>query len=308
MTDSHAALAPPWLSALQRDWSALLRSPLDSSSGTFAERRESYPLALRAAICAPKASGTTTASIDDRLALYHLQYWMRLFTTLQGRFPRFSRAIGYWHFNHLAALHLKERPPQHFDIDRVGDGFDARVGRALSLLGRHATKRRDPWVSRLRMSRAPEGLLEEALCIDGQERLTFEAPLESEWKPTSAQLEALAGLRVRVAASVQIVTERWELVRHSSLAGGASPPIDGPPRRLPEPRHWVLHRTESGVASVQVPRALAHLLHLASAIPFGQALAELERTTTAADLSLVRAELSSWVRMALEQRWWVGAK
>lgn len=303
MKDAHA---PTWLAALQADWTALLRAPLDSSSGTFREVRRLYPTALRAGVTTTYGAGSP-ASPDDRLALYHQQYWMRLFTTLQSRFPRLAFALGYWHFNHLALRHLTTRPPCHFDIDQAGEGFAERVRCALRDLGARRGKS-DVWMHRLTASRAPITLLTEALRLDEVEREVYDAAFEPSWQPTAEQLQRLVELRIRRAASLRLVEESWDLVRLSSLTSDVTTTPNGPPQRLAERRYWALHRTEWGTESLQVPRAFARLLEAASEKPFGVALAELEEQSTPDELHVVRAGLAEWVQTAVKRGLWVGVE
>jgi hypothetical protein len=293
---------PPWLSELQSAWSSLLRAPLDASSGTFRERREAYPDIVRAAVRTPQTEHLG-ASTDDRLALYHQQYWMRLFSTLQGHLPRFALAIGYWHFNHLASLHLEQSPPRHFDLERAADGLATRIQTALHDWQNTVTSR-DLWTARLAASRAPRELLEQALHIDVLERRVFEAAFEPRWTPTPRELAALASLRLRVAPSLELVTETWDLVERSSLTHSNADAR--PPSRLPKPRHWALFRTANGITRLQLSEPCATFLDLCRQFPFGEALAQLEATATPDQLTKVRSELPQWVQLALANHWWLG--
>lgn len=299
------AQPPSWLAPLQAEWTTLLHAPLDSSSGTFREVRRLYPKTLRAAVTTTSGPGCPAAP-DDRLALYHQQYWMRLFTTLQSRFPRLSFALGYWHFNHLCLLHLTARPPCHFDIDRTGEGFADHVGRALRDLAARRG-RSDAWTHRLTASRAPLPLLTEALRLDEVEREVYDAAFEPLWQPTAEQLQRLVQLRMRRAVSLRLVEESWDLVRLSSLTSDVTTTPSGPPRRLADRRYWALHRTEWGTESLQVPRAFARLLATASDKPFGVALAELEEQSAPDELRIVRAGLAEWIQTAVKRGLWVGA-
>lgn len=113
---------PPWLSELQADLGALLRSPLDPSSGTFRAPVEAYDPALVAQIAAGVGVGPATPR--DRIAVYHRQGWVRLFDGLQKAWPRSARVLGYWRFNQVVSRHLAENPPAHNDLDRAADGLE----------------------------------------------------------------------------------------------------------------------------------------------------------------------------------------
>lgn len=294
---------PVWLTEFQGAWTSLLTSPLDASSGTFRERREVYPEALKMEVSVPQGP-TPSVSTDDRLALYHQQYWMRLFTTLQGHLPRFALSVGYWHFNHLASLHLQHSPPRHFDLERIADGLAARVEAALNDL--ENGKANQAWVARLKASRAPNELLQQALWLDVCERRVFEAPFAPRWAPTASELAALATLRLRVAPALELVVESWDLIAHSSLNAVAAP--TAAPRRLAKPRHWALFRTTYGVSRMQLSAPCAKFLELCRRVTFGQALAELESLATPQQLMMVRRELPQWIQLALTHHWWLGAQ
>lgn len=309
MTDAHTlrslvTRAPAWLNDLQDAFGTLLRAPLDSSSGTFREVRADYPASILQGV-RPLAPGIR-ASAEDGLALYHQQYWMRLFSTLQGRFPRFSLSLGYWHFNHLASLHLERNPPRHFDLDRIASGFAARLEQALVRLESGSSVEADVWTYRLAASKAPLVLLREALHIDRCERLTFEAAYDHGWIPTATELANLAKLRLRVTPALHVVTESWSLIHHSQLTSSVPVTPTGPPRRLPQPRHWALFRTELGVGTIELSRPWASLLELCAVHTFGVALAQLESAISADERRVVQAELPRWVRIATSHRWWIG--
>jgi len=110
--------SPAWLLELQATFGDVLRTPLSSATGTFCADTAAYPAALLARV-------TSRAEISqaERLAVYHRQYWFRLFTLLQGAFPLTANLIGLWRFNQLAGRFLSARPPRSWDIDQVGVGF-----------------------------------------------------------------------------------------------------------------------------------------------------------------------------------------
>ncbi len=166
--------APDWLAELQRDLGRLLREPLDSSTGTFRARTDRYPAGLVAEV--------RGADALDRLRLYHEQGWMRLFDALQASAPRVVEAMGPWAFNHLAAEHLRERPPPPHDLERAADGLCERVV---------AT-----------MAHRPEVV--EAERADLAERRCFHAPYAAPWRPTPEALAALGEGTIAVAPSLQI--------------------------------------------------------------------------------------------------------
>ncbi|AUX46267.1 hypothetical protein SOCE26_077720 [Sorangium cellulosum] len=301
---------PRWLRELQRDFTAVLRTPLDSGTGTFRERQDRYPERLVAQL----KSGPGSPAPAERLALYHRQYWMRLFTALQTGFPRVSRAVGYWHFNHLAALHLTARPPRHVDIDEATRGFSAQLGGALQRLdevkrgrGPRRPARDDAWCRRLELSRAPRAMIRQALRMDEAERHAYESPFEGIWRPTPPELGRLAEGRLRFAVSCTLADEDWDLARFSRLTGAHQD--EGAPdvvRRHPSTRTWVFARSATGTAMTCVDPLFARLLGRCRELPFGQALAAVEHGCMAAEAAQLRDHLQGWIRLALASGWWTG--
>ncbi|MGK3969187.1 DNA-binding domain-containing protein [Sorangium sp. So ce118] len=304
---------PRWLRELQRDFTAVLRAPLDASTGVFRERQERYPARLVAQL----RSGPGGPAPAERLALYHRQYWMRLFTALQTSFPRVSRAMGYWHFNHLAALHLAARPPRHFDLDEGARGFAARLDRALQRLDDARRGRRperpareheeDEWSRRVELSRAPLDMVRQALRMDEAERHAFESPFEGLWRPTPEELAGLAEGRLRFAVSCMLAQEDWDLARFSRLAGADQE--EGAPeaiRRHPSTRTWVFARSAAGTTTTSVDPLFARLLERCRELPFGEALADVEQGCTAAEAARLGAGLQGWIALALASGWWTG--
>jgi Putative DNA-binding domain len=303
--------APPgWLRELQREFTAVLRAPLDTETGCFRERQEQYPARLVARL-KRRPGGPSPA---ERLALYHRQYWMRLFTALQTAFPRVSRAVSCWHFNHLAALHFTSRPPRRADLDEDTHGFAEQLDRALQRLddtrrGRRP-KRLDPedaWCRRLELSKAPFALVRQALRMDEAERRAYESPFEGLWRPTPEELAGLAGGRLRFAVSCTLTREDWDLARFSRLAGGDQD--GGAPdaiRRHTSTRYWVFARSVAGTTTTSVHPLFARLLERCRELPFGEALAGVEQGCTAAEAAQLSAKLQGWVVHALASGWWTG--
>jgi hypothetical protein len=299
---------PPWLEAFQADFSSLLRAPLDSSSGTFREHKGAYAAELLAQVKVPSSAGKNHSTASDRLALYHRQYWMRLFTALQSRFPRLSLALGYFRFNQLCSCYLIAHPSISYDIDAIGDDFPALVRTAVTLderglpLQHHASRI-------IASKRGDRALVLEALNIDVAERKCFQSAFEPRWNPTAVELRSLPYLKLEYAASFQLVHETWSLVHRSTLTpiDAKSAPTSGSAHRLPSPRHWVFVRSEAGIGLHGITPACANFLALCQQYSFGDALRRLEQQATPQALDDVRANLSSWVQAALEFRFWIGA-
>ncbi|WP_437295572.1 HvfC/BufC N-terminal domain-containing protein [Sorangium sp. So ce426] len=306
---------PAWLRELQRDFTAVLRAPLDASAGRFRELSERYPAGLVAQV----KVGPAGLAPAERLAVYHRQYWMRLFTALQTSFPRVSRAMSYWHFNHLAALHLAACPPRHADLDAASSGFAERLRGALrgpdgARRGRHPVRpargHEDAWRRRIELSGAPLAMVRQALRMDEAERLACESPFEGLWRPTPEELAGLAEARLRFAVSFTLTHEDWDLARFSRRAGGDLGDLEERPlnarRRHASTRAWVFARSAAGTTTTSVDPLFARLLERCRALPFGQALAAVEQGCTAAEAAQLQVNLQGWIALALSNGWWMG--
>lgn len=261
---------PPWLSALQADLGALLRAPLDPSSGTFRAPVEAYDPALVAQIGPAGRAGPATP--EDRLAVYHRQGWMRLFDGLQKAWPRSARVLGYWRFNLVVSQHLASNPPAHSDLDRAADSLEVPLRAADDA-----------------------DLLAEAVTADAAERRATLAAWTGVWTPRPADLERLDRARLRFAPSFSLVRERWALA--------ALPHREGPPARHPAAAWHVYARSAEGTVIRRVEPGLARLLFEAQRGPFGAALAAVEGQVGREE---VEQKLQAWIGLALGEGWWVG--
>lgn len=263
---------PPWLAPLQGAFGELLRSPLDASTGTLRSR-------------APEVAPTLVAALADTprsaagLRLYHEQYWMRLFTVMQGELPRFARVVGCWRFNRLAERHLTARPPRAPDLARCADGFAAAVLRGEG-----------PWEGALAELAVPAELARQALRMDEAQRHAFTAPLPTPWRPTPAELASLGSSRLRYAPAFRLLREDWAIAGETTLAPHSAPWF------------WVSYRAAKGTALRRVEPGLARLLTLARRRTFGDTLAAM------ADDPRAAGRLPAWIQTALASAWWVGVR
>lgn len=261
---------PPWLVGLQADLGALLRAPLDPSSGTFRAVTEAYDPALLAQIAAGGGAGPDTP--EGRLAVYHRQRWTRLFDGLQKAWPRSARVLGYWRFNLVVSRHLTAHPPAHPDLDRAADGLEGPL-------------------------RAADGadLLADAVTADAAERRATLAAWTGVWAPRPADLAGLDRARLRFAPSFSLVRERWALA--------ALPHREGPPAHHPAAAWHVYTRSAEGTVIRRVEPGLARLLLEAQRGPFGAALAAVEAEV---GRDVAEQRLQAWIALALGEGWWVG--
>ena len=87
-----ARSAPDWLVELQGRFGAVIRTPLDRSSGALrATVSANAPAALDDSLDGPRRPAA------ERLAVYNRQYWFRLFGVMQTAFPLTARLLGHWH-------------------------------------------------------------------------------------------------------------------------------------------------------------------------------------------------------------------
>jgi hypothetical protein len=213
-----------------------------------------------------------------------------------------TRAIGAWRFNHLAALHLRERPPAGHDLDLVVDGFCERVLSAVAgLAGDPAADRplrelvagADPWARELVGSPASARLVAQAAAFDVAERAAQKAPWGGVWRPRPEELGALEAGRIVVAPSVRLVRQDWALAQ-------------GTDERLPETQAWVWSRTLEGVACRRVDPVWATLLEEVAARPFGAALEATSAALTEEEERRLRARLREWIGASIAHGWWAG--
>lgn len=183
---------PPWLEEFQGRFSALLRAPLDRSTGTLRADTSAYDPAV-------DARDAANATARERLAVYHRQYWFRLFGALQTAFPLTTRLLGHWHFNEHVASFLVASPPRGWDLDRAPDGFEAHLAATLDEAGA---------VSGPPAGRVPRRAVIEAATIDAAYRAVFRAPAVTGYRPSPADAARLLDARLTPSPAVVIVEER----------------------------------------------------------------------------------------------------
>ena len=302
---SDRVTAPTWWAELQSEFGRLLRSPLEAHAGGFRSRAGEHRLHARIHDDGPGAAA--------RLTLYHEQYWMRLFHTLQQAFPRVTWLVGPFTFNRIASAHLQAHPPTGPDLADAGaalfpalkavlDTFvdvDAR-GRAprgvvvaplASLAARAAASPETQSIQGLLAELAvPWSLLLQALTLDEAERRAFLAPALPAWQPTDDDVVALrdSRARVRFAPSFSLVRIDWPIAgpppdppscNLTTNAGGqrasAGPP-PALPARLRVAEHHVVVARGGGVARTAVDPVFARLLARLRTEPLADAVSHIE--------------------------------
>jgi hypothetical protein len=274
--------SPEWLLELQGRFGALLRTPLERSSGELRAETAGYDAALTEAVLP-----TETSSAAERLAVYHRQYWFRLFTVLQGLYPLTARLLGYWRFNELAARHLVERPPSGFDIDTIGDGFDRGLARDL----------RD------------EDAVVEAAHVDAAFHRVSRAPQSEPFRPSAEDAARLGSSRLQLAGNVALLSEHWSLaqLRASLTVQPGDKRLELGPA-LPTTQYWLLkrHQNQLGLVALEAPEA--ELFRLVQQHPLQQALGMLEAAAPDGERATLPARAQGWLARSVQLGAWAGLR
>ena len=311
---------PAWWTELQAEMGRLLRTPLDSSQGRFRAPVEEYSLAFVAAV------RNEAPGVNARLALYHEQYWRRLFTTIQTAFPRTASVIGHFWFNGLVSRYLEMHPPRGFDLSDVGERFFPALMAALeplaalgvgSGLGKESAGYRviedslrtlqqrcvheSPMAGIFRSVDAPWSLVTQALHLDEAERRAFRATGEAVWSPSPEERARLRDSRLRYAGSFSLLRLDYELPLSQALDG-----LDHDAPRRKTPMQVVVVRGKIGVATQVVDPVFARLLARGRLVPLGEAVAQTESALQGSLREHLHRSLDDYIRVALTNGWWVG--
>ncbi len=284
--------SPPWLLELQTQFGALLRAPLDRSTGTLRAETAAYEARLVDAVRSTEELGSA-----DRLAIYHRQYWFRLLTVLQGIYPLTARLLGYWQFNDFAMAHLVEHAPRGFDVDAIGDGFEASLQRLLPPSGAVAGARRP----------VEAAAVLEAAHIDAVFHRVTRAPSSQPFVPTTQDAERFASSALVLSNSVAIVCEHWPLCERRITF--VEQPSDEPlalPERLAAPRSWLIARHATKVGLRALAPAEAELLTLLQQYPLHHALALLENAAPETDRAALPGRAQAWLADSVRLGVWAG--
>lgn len=243
--------APAWLVQIQREFTELLATPLDRSTGRLLSREEDYPGGLlERVVHAPPIAPA------ERLAVYHRQYWYRLLDLLQTSFPVSTRLLGHYHFNEPAALYFSAHPPRFVDLAEEADDFPAFFGEWARL-------------------RRPEDAdyLGAAMALDRAFRAVFAAPRSEPFTPGVDLGPRLLRLRLVANPARALYRQRWPLLQERPRM--MSDPGETPWRRL-EPlereESYLLVRREGATSFVRIGGAEARLYELLTGAPVGEAL------------------------------------
>lgn len=284
--------SPEWLLELQAQLGALLRTPLNRATGTLRAETAAYDARLVAAV---RSTGALGAS--ERLAIYHRQYWFRLLTVLQGLYPLTARLLGYWHFNDFAMGHLVEHPPHGFDVDTIGEGFEATLKRALPASGEVAGAR----------GPVETAALLEAAHVDAAFHRVTRAPSNQAFVPTAEDAARLMSSCLVLSNSVALVHEHWPLCERRITF--VEHPNDEPitlAARSAAPQSWLLARHGSRVGLRALEPAEAQLLTFLQQHPLDHALALLERAVPEGERAQLPERAQAWLASSVQLGIWAG--
>ncbi len=255
---------PLWLSDFQEKFGTTLRQELNSATGTLHSTHSS-----------------------PGLAAYNTQYWFRLFTTLQQTFPLLCRILGYWHFNQLMTVYLRNFAPHDWDLGHVGHSM-------LNFLYQIEPQELTPLA--LGHERL---LLQEAATIDlaFDQALEAIAPIPWQYDPSLGPIEEL---QLQKAAHWQVFAEHWELLALRSQEPSVEP-MSHPIKTL-SPRRFTLICQREGVLHLEAlsedkAQFFLNLCHL----PLQQCLYSLQESHPRDNLEV---EVQEWLAQSIHLRFW----
>lgn len=277
-----------YLERFQAEFSAMLRGPLDRSTGTLRARSQDYPPDLVGRV---RAAGVDPR---ERLAIYNRQYWFRLFGVLQQDHRLTVALVGAWAFNELASQFLLAKPPVGHDLGTVTEGFADFARGAIGASGLEVHGRRVP----------PQAIVE-ALAIDLAFRTAALAVVEPPLRLAPADAARLPNAQLVWSRSLTLVEERWPLIemrqRLPSIVDDTVLALAAPHQA--GPATWVIHRTAQGLHARPLDSAHAELLRLLRTHSIGEALAILEAQRSSHEIV---ARVQQWFAADLAQGFWTG--
>lgn len=274
------------LEALQREFSTVLRGPLDASTGTLRATPAAYPAVLTARV---RAAGVAPG---DRLAVYQRQYWLRLFNVLQAEHRLTTALVGAWSFNRCAERFLQTHPPAGHELAAIADGFADFVtaelaSHPLDVVG----------------ASPPSAAIVEAVRIDIAFRTAMRAPREAPLQLSATDAPNLLRARLVWSRAFTLLDETWPLValrrQLPAPLGEHRAPL--PPRHPGGPRSWVICRSGRGLVATPVPPRHAELLRLLRTRSIAEAVAAIEARGSD---DAVAAHVQRWLADGIEHGFW----
>jgi hypothetical protein len=283
-----------YLRNLQHQFTDILLMPLDRSAGTLRATVEAYPLDLSSRVVADaKGSG------GSRLAIYHRQYWYRLFGVLQREFPLVTGLLGPWHFNGLASAFLRQHPPRGHDLGHAGIGFAEFLAASVP----DGIPRGDTDI-------LPPAAVLEAIALDGQFLTVSTAPVEDTLRLAVTDLPRLRQSKLRPSRAVALVAETWPLLqlRRQLCAHPTDRPVALPDKHRDGRHYWILRRSSRGLHLERIDETQATLLRLLHAHPLQRALALFEDSCgyDEGGMATSIAIAERWLAHGIEHGFWTG--
>ena len=275
-----------WLSHFQNEFTQVLRTPLDLSSGTMRADTKKYPRKLSQQVMTELPN-----SANRGLSVYNRQYWFRLFGAMQSESPLVSRLLGYWRFNGLAMRFLGDHPPQEVEIHRIGRGFCAFLAKELPA-----------------KSAIPKIAITQAAHIDEEWSRIFLAPEQPRWRPNPDDAAQLLQLKLTPTAALAVVEQQWPLLalrsQLSTFPGDSAIPL---PSGLAQLEHWALLKTDDCIGELLLAPRQARLYHLMSNHALGEALAILEQECPDVPPDQLQRDVAKWTQQSVELGFWAKA-
>jgi len=279
--------APEALRSLQRDFTALLRTPLATRGGKLDAPLESYDTGLVAAVL-DGSRGTAR----ERLAVYQRQYWLRLFTVMQREFPLSARLVGMYRFNLVTQKYLTDCPPCDHDIGCVANRFvpwyDERPA-AFEALG----------------AKVPREAVRQALAVDAAFRKAWTATETPALALGVDDAGRLPAARLLPRPTVSFVREDWPFVelRRGLQEHTESEPL-ALPARLGRTRHWAVLRASTGIGLARLEPRQSRLYALCSERPLGEAVSRLGDECPSAERAKLPDRVRAWLAHGVELGLW----
>lgn len=290
---------PEWLVEFQREFGALLRTPLDRTGGKLQGDVQRYPQAVVRETLAPP-----TRSERERLAVYNRQYWFRLFTMLQRAYPLTAQLLGHWAFNGLGSRYLEAHPPRERELAKVALGFS---GYLLEQLERDGARTLRDAAAPGPPVELPLAALIDAVQLDAAWRAVFAAPDAGRLSLSPGDAARLAEARLERSPSVALVWLGYPLVelRVRAFARQSEQPLPVP-EPSPESVPWLLVRQERGVGHVKLEQTEARLFEELFEHPVATALERLEQSVPESERALLPEKTQAWLARSVRLGVWSG--
>lgn len=282
------------LAAFQERFTALLRQPLDRSSGTL----RADPARYDPSLCAEVLPGGGLEP-GQRLAVYNRQYWFRLFGVLQREYPLTTALVGAWELNRLAAGFLQAHPPRGHDLARAADGLHDFIAGTMADDGLRGGSRRH---------RGPRTAILQAARIDAAFRAVLAAGEQPVLQITADQVARLTNARLRRSEACALIEEDWPLLRLRGELGRGDVAARVPlPARHPGGRRcYALCQTATGPRTVPLAPLQARLLDLLATNALSDALGLLEAAFSPAAAARLAASATMWLAESVRMGFWSG--